>query len=119
VPVDAVSVCCRRGTPLISGAETLVGAATFVPPPPPPPPPPEAAVTTCVGRESADAPPALFEAVTRTRSVDPTSPVRTVYVAAVSDPMSAQLAPELEHLRHWYVIDVGPFDQEPGDASSV
>ena len=58
--------------------------------------------TTPVWAESADAEPATFEAVTRTRTVWPWSAVTSVYELAVAVLMLAQLAPAVSQRRHWY-----------------
>jgi hypothetical protein len=51
-----------------------------------------AAVTTPVAAEEAEEEPALFEPVTTTRIVEPTSAATKAYVLPVA-PISAQLAP--------------------------
>jgi hypothetical protein len=58
------------------------------------------AVTTPVAAEEADDEPALFDAVTTTRTVEPTSADTSVYVLPVAPPMSTQLAPAESQRRH-------------------
>src|SRR5262249_26222818 len=76
--------------------------------------------TTAVGAESAKLAPALFVAVTPTRTVLPTSTDASVYVLPLAPMMSAQLPPLESQRRHWYenVIGCVP-DQVPGFAVSV
>jgi hypothetical protein len=59
-------------------------------------------VITAVAAEVAVAEPALFEAVTVTRMVEPASAVAAVYVAAVALEIGVQLPPELAHLAQPY-----------------
>jgi hypothetical protein len=59
-----------------------------------------AATTTAVCAEVAAAEPALFEAVTTTRIVEPRSAEVTVYVCAANGTMSAQAPPEPSQRRH-------------------
>jgi hypothetical protein len=59
-----------------------------------------AAVTTPVAAEEADDEPALFEPVTTTRIVEPTSADTSVYVLPVAPAMSTQLAPPESQRRH-------------------
>jgi hypothetical protein len=59
-----------------------------------------AAATTPVAAEEADDEPALFEAVTTTRIVEPTSADTSVYVLPVAPAMSTQLAPAESQRRH-------------------
>ena len=60
-----------------------------------------------VAAETTDAEPAAFFAVTRTRSVLPTSAEPSLYVFAVAPITFAQLAPALSQRRHWYENDIG------------
>ena len=60
-----------------------------------------AGATTADALLVAEAEPPLFDAVTFTRSVRPTSSTPSVYVAAVAPPIEAQLAPPLSQRRHW------------------
>ena len=59
-----------------------------------------ALLTTAVGAELADAVPAEFRAVSRTRSVVPSSAEVSVYVLLVAPLMSEQLAPVRSQRRH-------------------
>jgi hypothetical protein len=63
VPVDADSVCPSFAVPLIAGAVTTLGAIP---------------ATVAVAAEAADAEPEVFEAVTTSLIVDPTSAETTV-----------------------------------------
>jgi hypothetical protein len=74
--------------PLIDGGDVFDGATA-------------AAVTTPVAAEEADDEPALFDAVTSTRTVEPTSADANVYVCALAPAISAQLAPAESQRRHW------------------
>jgi hypothetical protein len=49
----------------------------------------------------ADAEPPAFDAVTVTRSVEPTSLLVNAYAEAVAPLIAAQLAPPLSQRRHW------------------
>jgi hypothetical protein len=79
VPVEAVKVVATTGEPEIVGSNVLFGTA--------------GAVTTAVGADAATAEPPEFEAVTRTRSVKPTSPTVAVYVLPVAPASAAHVAP--------------------------
>jgi hypothetical protein len=57
--------------------------------------------TTAVCADVALEEPALFEAVTTTRIVEPPSAVTSVYVLPAAPAMSAQLAPAELQRRHW------------------
>src|SRR3954447_20221164 len=58
--------------------------------------------------------------VTMTRTVEPTSPEPSVYVASVEPEMSAQLAPAASQRGHGEVKAIGPVPvQAPGSAVSV
>jgi hypothetical protein len=59
------------------------------------------AATTAVGALVALAEPEEFAAVTRTRIVEPTSPVPSEYVCAVALATLAQLEPALSHRSQW------------------
>ena len=59
-----------------------------------------AAVTTPVAAEEADDEPTLFDAVTRTRTVEPTSADVNVYVAEAAGTMSTQQPPPASQRRH-------------------
>ena len=60
-----------------------------------------AACTTAVAAElTGPAEPALFDPVTPTTSVDPTSAPTTVYVEPVAPPIGTQDPPELSHRDH-------------------
>jgi hypothetical protein len=63
--------------------------------------------TVAVAAEAADADPDVFDAVTTSLIVDPTSGEPTVYVAAVAPLISAQLAPLWSQRRHWYAYERG------------
>jgi hypothetical protein len=86
-PASALSVCASCAVPLIDGGDVFDGATA-------------AAVTIPVAAEEADDEPALFEPVTTTRIVEPTSAATKVYVPPVAPPMSAQLAPPESQRRH-------------------
>jgi hypothetical protein len=60
-----------------------------------------AAVTTPVAADVAEEEPALFDAVTSTRTVEPTSPAVNVYVVPVAPAMSEQFPPPALQRRHW------------------
>jgi hypothetical protein len=62
-----------------------------------------ALLTTAVGADVAEAVPAELRAVTRTRSVVPSSADVSVYVFAVAPLMLEQLPPVRSQRRHWYV----------------
>ena len=71
-----------------------------------------AAVTATVALEAAVAGPSEFEAVTRTLSREPTSPVAAMYAVVVAPPITAQsdpssAPPEAGQRTHWYVYEVG------------
>ena len=51
--------------------------------------------------------PSLFLAVTRMRTVLPTSGFFSVYVCLVAPPMFAQLFPCSSQRRHWYLNVIG------------
>jgi hypothetical protein len=59
-----------------------------------------AAATTPVADEEADEEPALFDAVTATRTVEPTSADVSVYVAEAAGTMSTQPPPPESQRRH-------------------
>lgn len=105
MPFEVVSVLPTTVVPEIVPELTTVGA---VDPPGDPPPPPldGGAVTTAVGEEVATAEPFLFDAVTATAIVEPTSFAESEYVVAVAPSMGAQLAP---HRCHWnWNVACGP-----------
>jgi hypothetical protein len=87
VPTSALSVCPTCVVPLIDGNTVFDGATA-------------AAVTTPVAADEADDEPALFEPVTTTRIVEPTSAATKAYVLPVAPLMSAQLAPPESQRRH-------------------
>jgi hypothetical protein len=58
-------------------------------------------VTTAVGDEFATAEPALFDAVTATATVEPTSFAESEYVVAVAPAIGAQFVPDAPHRCHW------------------
>ena len=64
-------------------------------------------VTAAVGAEVDVRDPRLFFAVTRTRSVLPTSTDFSAYVVEVAPEMLAQLPPDASHLVHWYAYVIG------------
>ena len=74
---------------------------------------------TSVGFEFADAEPTAFRAVTTTRSRFPTSSFATIRVWPVSPGMFVHEAPAELHRCHWYVYEVGLFDQVPFAAVRV
>src|SRR4051794_13126956 len=83
---------------LIAGYTVLCGTVTV-----------PAGVTTPVAFETATAPsPALFDAVTATRSVLPTSAEATAYVLAFARAIAEQLFPAESQRRHSYANDVAP-----------
>ena len=59
-----------------------------------------AAVTTAVGADDAVLDPTLFDAVTATRNVEPTSAFTAVYPDDVAPAISAQPAPAESQRRH-------------------
>jgi fructose-specific component phosphotransferase system IIB-like protein len=80
----------------------------------------EVDVTVAVGLDDASAEPTLFDAFTRTRSVEPASAVTTTRVVPVAPTMSAHEAPAVSHRRHWYVNVIGASPaQEPDVAVNV
>jgi hypothetical protein len=116
VPFDVVSVPPTTVVPEIVPGLTTVGAVDPPVDPPPPPPLDGGAVTTAVGEEVATAEPFLFDAVTATAIVEPTSSAESEYVVAVAPSMGAQLAP---HRCHWiWKVACGPL-QLPVVAVSV
>jgi hypothetical protein len=56
---------------------------------------------TAEGGDAAVAAPFEFRAVTRMRSVLPTSDCRVTYVLPVAPEIGVQLPPLLLHVRHW------------------
>ena len=66
-----------------------------------------ALATTAVGADVAEAVPALLRAVTRTRSVVPSSADVRTYVFAAAPLMSAQLEPLRSQRRQWYANVIG------------
>jgi hypothetical protein len=60
------------------------------------------APTTAVGADVAVLEPALFDAVTTTRIVDPTSAADAAYDEPVAPGVAAQLAPPASQRCHWY-----------------
>jgi hypothetical protein len=58
------------------------------------------ATTTSVGAESAEAIPSAFDAVTSTRSLEPTSAAWRTYVAFAAAAIAVQFAPALLQRRH-------------------
>src|SRR5262245_40030417 len=105
VPVLALSTWPSCAVPDTTGGDTFAGGA--------------AGTTTPVAADTALAEPPAFDAVTTTRTVNPTSPPTNTYVVPVALAMSAQLAPDGLHRRHWYANPVGEPDQVPGAAVSV
>jgi hypothetical protein len=93
-PSLIVSVCPLTALPDTTGSDVLTGAAG-------------ADTTTAVATESAVADDAEFVAVTRTRTVEPTSPATSVYVAPVAPAMSTQPAPPVSQRRHWRAYEIG------------
>ena len=96
-------------SPVTVGAEVLAGGA---------------GATTSLALESSVAAwpaPVAFVAVTRTRSLRPTSPDVIWKLLAVAPPMSVQSASFwASQLRHWYVKAIGGVpDQVPGSAVTV
>jgi hypothetical protein len=86
VPGFAVSVSFTAGLPLTVGGDVFVGGRAW---------------TTPVAVETAVLDPAVFDAVTSTATVEPTSADPRVYVAAVAPEMSAQPAPCVSQRCHW------------------
>src|SRR5262245_15694228 len=77
-------------------------------------------VTTAVGADVAVSLAMAFVAVTRTRSVLPTSACLATYVFAVAPAIDEQLPPAELQLRHWYVNEIGCVpDHVPGSAVCV
>jgi hypothetical protein len=76
------------GGAVFAGAETAAGAG--------------GGATSAVGSEFAVPEPLLFDAVTATRSVLPTSPAVGEYVELVAPPIELQPFPELSQRSHWY-----------------
>jgi hypothetical protein len=74
--------------PLIDGADVFDGATA-------------AAATIPVGSDEADDEPAPFDAVTSTRTVEPTSADANVYVLPVAPAISEQFPPPALQRRHW------------------
>jgi hypothetical protein len=88
-PTSALSVCPSCAEPDTDGNTVFAGAVA-------------AAVTTPVAADEADDDPALFDAVTSTRTVEPTSADANVYVLPVAGAMSEQFPPPVSQRRHWY-----------------
>src|SRR5215212_3298137 len=75
---------------------------------------------TAVGADVAARAPSVFFAVTRTRTVFPTSTDVRTYVFCVAPLMSEQLPPVWSQRRHWYANAIGcPPVHVPGFAVSV
>ena len=78
------------------------------------------AATTSVCADAALPEPATFEAVTTTRSVQPTSAEVSPYVCATAVSMFPQFAPPESQRRHWYANEIGCVpDHVPGSADNV
>jgi hypothetical protein len=112
VPVldDNVWPCCVE--PETTGGDTTEGETTacgWL----------EAAATTPDGAEVADAAPFLFEAVTTTLIVAPTSDALNKYDWPVAPPTDAQLPPRESQRCHWYAYVTPTPDHVPGLAVSV
>ena len=87
-PAEAVSSCPSVAVPETDGGVVFAGAVA-------------AGCTTEVAEdETGPAEPALFDPVTPTPSVDPTSAPTTVYVEPVAPPIGTHEAPELSHRDH-------------------
>ena len=84
VPSLAVSVCPTWAVPLGLGCPVAAGAEP-------------AFATAPVGAEKTEEPPALFDAVTFTRTVCPTSEAVSLCVGLSAPPIALQLAPEESH----------------------
>jgi hypothetical protein len=106
VPRFAVSVRPSTASPTMLGSPVLFGGF----------PPPR---TIRVGFDAALSEPSAFVAVTRTRSLRPTSPLRTWYVLSSAPSMGAQFEPSgapplLGHRSQRYAKDIGVLpDHDP------
>jgi hypothetical protein len=105
VPRDTRSSSPTVAEPLTAGRTELVG--------------PDFESTTSVGSDVAVALPSVFDAVTATRSVLPTSVLPGEYVCFVAPVMSPQTLPSEEQRRHWYAKAAGVFVQVPFDPVRV
>ena len=75
---------------------------------------------TAVGTDVAVVEAMELRAVTRTRSVEPTSACLRLYVRPVAPAMLLQLPPVALHCRHWAEYEIGCVpDQVPGSPVSV
>ena len=84
-PVVAVSVCSSRAVPASAGRASLDGGASC---------------TTADGLEVEVSLPRPFVAVTRVRTVWPTSPAVSSYVLPVAPGMTTQLLPAASQRSH-------------------
>jgi hypothetical protein len=94
VPVDAVRTEPTSVVPLMEGGVVFRGGCAVAP-------------TTAVGSEAAVLEPPSLEAVTRKRSVKPTSAAPSKYVCAVAPLTDEQLEPALSQRCHWYAYEIG------------
>ena len=76
-------------------------------------------ITTAVGTDVSEPEPSAFLAVTRTRSVCPTSALRKSYRRRSAPLIPAQLPPFLSQRWYWYEYDVGLPVQSPWSAVRV
>jgi hypothetical protein len=100
--VEAVSVWPTTALPLIAGNAVFAGGATT-----------GAGATAAVALEVATDDPALFDAVTATRSAEPTSPTAGTYEELTAPARDAQLLPEPSQRSHWYAYELTPPLQLP------
>ena len=105
VPVVALSTRPSCAVPDTTGADTLTGAA--------------AGITVAVATEDALADPPAFDAVTKTRTVEPTSVLVSTYVVPVAPESASQSAPVSSQRCHSYPYDVGEPLQVPVVALST
>ena len=86
MPATAVKVDARRATPLIAGAIVLAGPSL---------------TTTAVGRLVSVALPSGLEAVTRRRTIAPTSALASAYVVWSAPAMLCHVVPLSLERCHW------------------
>ena len=105
MPVVALSTRPSCAVPETTGADTLTGAA--------------AGITVAVAAEDALADPPAFDAVTKTRTVEPTSSSSRSYVDSSAPESASQSAPVSSQRCHSYPYDVGEPLQLPVVALST
>jgi hypothetical protein len=108
LPVEAARVCPTTALPVIAGSAVFAGGVAA-----------GAGATTEVAFDVAADDPTLFDAVTVTRSLEPTSPATGAYEAFTAPARDEQLLPALSQRSHWYAYELTPPLQLPVLALSV